>query len=97
MSVKQGRDALDDLAGVLSGTHRCANVTHLLHTKENKPVIGSVVVLLYVNALCVVQGSMRERYPPEKDLCVRISTACLPGFALPIGIQLSRENDLIKG
>lgn len=51
LSVKQGRDVLDNLAGVLSDTHRCTNVAHPEHTKEDKPGSGSGAVLLYVNTL----------------------------------------------
>lgn len=68
MSVKQGRDVLADLAGVLSGAHTCSNAAQPLHTKEAEAAVGVVALWLDVNTLYAAQRSVREWYLLQNDL-----------------------------
>lgn len=68
MSVKQGRDVLADLAGVLSGAHTCSNAAQPLHTKEAEAAVGVVALWLDVNMLYAAQRSVREWYLLQNDL-----------------------------
>lgn len=100
MSVKQGRDVLANLAGMLSGAHRCSNAAQPLQTKEAKPVVGVVAVWLYVNMLDAAQKSVRERCLLQKDLGCLFARPWPPPQPspqkLPKGREFIRENDLIR-
>lgn len=75
MRVKQGKDVLDNVAGVLSDTHRCTNVTHLLHTKENKPDWFSGSFAVCKRAVCC--SGKRERMVPTAEGSLHPYLNCL--------------------
>lgn len=100
MSVKQGRDVLADLAGVLSGAHTCSNAAQPLHTKEAEAAVGVVALWLDVNMLYAAQRSVREWYLLQNDLGCLFARHSPPPHThtpnLPKGREFSRENDLIR-